>query len=138
MQELGVDEVYIDRMSGKDANRPELMRMMDFVRQGDTVIVESISRFARNTRDLLDLIERLNEKSVAFVSKKESFMRDLLEKALNKGLGVSFTVEGGFTVIRITKGADVVASCSLGSADFRASVEDSLQSLLLDLDRKGI
>jgi len=65
-------------------------------------------------------------------------MRDLLEKALNKGLGVSFTVEGGFAVIRITKGADVVASCSLGSADFRTSVEDSLQSLLLDLDRKGL
>ncbi len=65
-------------------------------------------------------------------------MRDLLEKALNKGLGVSFSVEGGFTVIRITKGTEVVASCSLGSCDFRASVEDSLQSLLLDLDRKGI
>lgn len=65
-------------------------------------------------------------------------MRDLLEKALNKGLGVSFTTEGGFAVIRITKGADVVASCSLGSADFRISVEDSLQSLLLDLERKGI
>ena len=38
----------------------------------------------------------------------------------------------------LTKGADVVASCSLGSADFRTSVEDSLQSLLLDLERKGI
>ena len=65
-------------------------------------------------------------------------MRDLLEKALNKGLGVSFTVEGGFAVIRITKGNDVVASCRLGSGDFRTSVEDSLQSLLLDLDRKGL
>ena len=65
-------------------------------------------------------------------------MRDLLEKALNKGLGVSFTNEGGFAVIRITKGADVVASCSLGSADFRPTVEDSLQSLLLDLERKGL
>ena len=65
-------------------------------------------------------------------------MRDLLEKALNKGLGVSFSVEGGFAVIRITKGTEVVASCSLGSGDFRASVEDSLQSLLLDLDRKGV
>lgn len=65
-------------------------------------------------------------------------MRDLLEKALSKGLGVSFTTEGGFSVIRITKGDEVVASCSLGSADFRASVEDSLQSLLLDLDRKGL
>ena len=50
-------------------------------------------------------------------------MRDLLEKALNKGLGVSFTTEGGFAVIRITKGTEVVASCSLGSADFRTSVK---------------
>jgi hypothetical protein len=75
---------------------------------------------------------------VYFCVKKGVFMRDLLEKALNKGLGVSFTTEGGFAVIRITKGAEVVASCSLGSADFRTSVEDSLQSLLLDLERKGI
>ena len=53
MRELSVDEVYIDRMSGKNANRPELQRMMEYVRRGDIVIVESISRFARNTRDLL-------------------------------------------------------------------------------------
>ena len=46
--------------------------MMDFVRQGDTVVVESISRFARNTRDLLDLVERLTEKGVEFVSQKEA------------------------------------------------------------------
>ena len=54
MQELGVDEVYIDRLSGKNTDRPELKKMMDYVRKGDTVIVESISRFARNTRDLLE------------------------------------------------------------------------------------
>lgn len=65
-------------------------------------------------------------------------MRDLLEKALNKGLAVSFSNEGGFAVIRLTKDGEVVASCSLGSANFRSSVEESLQSLLLDLDRKGI
>ena len=46
--------------------------MMSFVREGDTVIVESISRFARNTRDLLDLVEQLTKKKVEFVSKKES------------------------------------------------------------------
>ena len=72
MEELGVDEVYIDRMSGKDANRPELQKMMEYVRRGDTVIVESISRFARNTRDLLELTERLHEKGVEFVSQKEA------------------------------------------------------------------
>lgn len=72
MKSLGVDEVFIDRMSGKNTNRPELLRMMEYVRQGDTVIVESISRFARNTRDLLDLVEQLTNKGVEFVSKKEA------------------------------------------------------------------
>ena len=72
MEALGVDEVYIDRMSGKNTNRPELQKMMEYVRKGDTVIVESISRFARNTRDLLELVEQLTAKGVEFVSKKEA------------------------------------------------------------------
>ena len=72
MRELEVDQVFIDRMSGKSTDRPELQRMLAFVREGDTVIVESISRFARNTRDLLELMERLAEKQVAFVSRKEA------------------------------------------------------------------
>ena len=72
LRELGVDEVFIDKASGKNADRPELTRMMEYVRRGDTVIVESISRFARNTRDLLDLVERLTEKQVEFVSRKEA------------------------------------------------------------------
>lgn len=72
MQELGVDEIYIDKVSGKDTNRPELQKMLSYVRKGDTVVVESISRFARNTRDLLELIDILREKQVAFVSKKEA------------------------------------------------------------------
>lgn len=72
MEELGVDQVYIDRMSGKNTDRPELKKMLTYVREGDTVIVESISRFARNTRDLLDLVEQLTAKRVEFVSRKES------------------------------------------------------------------
>ncbi|MGN0595404.1 MAG: recombinase family protein [Hominimerdicola sp.] len=71
MEELGVEKVFIDKMSGKDTNRPMLQEMMNFVREGDTVIVSEISRFARNTRDLLDLIEKLKEKGVQFESKKE-------------------------------------------------------------------
>lgn len=72
MRSLGVDEVYIDHMSGKNVNRPELQKMMEYARKGDTVIVESISRFARNTRDLLELVERLTAKGVEFVSRKEA------------------------------------------------------------------
>ena len=72
MVQLGVERMYIDKMSGKSADRPQLKSMLSFVRTGDTVIVESISRFARNTRDLLELVDTLTEKGVEFVSKKES------------------------------------------------------------------
>ena len=72
MQSLGVEQLYIDKASGKNADRPELRKLLTYVRQGDTVIVESISRFARNTRDLLELVERLTEKQVEFISQKEA------------------------------------------------------------------
>lgn len=72
MESLGVEAVYIDHVSGKNMNRPELQRMLQYVRKGDTVIVESISRFARNTKDLLELVEQLTAKEVEFISQKES------------------------------------------------------------------
>lgn len=72
MQELEVERVFTDKVSGKNQERPELHRMLDFVREGDSLIVESISRFARNTRDLLDLTATLDAKGVQFISKKES------------------------------------------------------------------
>ena len=72
MKSLGVDKVYIDRLSGKNTDRSALQEMMNFVREGDSVIVESISRFARNTKDLLELTEQLNSKHVQFISQKEN------------------------------------------------------------------
>lgn len=72
MKELGVEKVFIDKASGKNTQRPELQKLLSFVRKGDKVVVESISRFARNTKDLLNLIEILTDKEVEFVSKKEN------------------------------------------------------------------
>ena len=72
MKDLGVEKVFVDQLSGKNKERPRLQDMLNFVRQGDTVIVESISRFARNTKDLLELVEILKEKEVTFISKKET------------------------------------------------------------------
>lgn len=72
MKKLGVEKTFTDVMSGRSKERPSLDEMMAFVREGDTVIVESISRFARNTKDLLELVEQLAEKGVEFVSQKEA------------------------------------------------------------------
>ena len=71
MQELGVERVFVDIASGKNAERKQLRELLEFVREGDAVIVSDISRFARNTRDLLDLVEKLTAKGVDFISKKE-------------------------------------------------------------------
>lgn len=73
MEQLGVDEVFTDRLSGKSTDRPQLTAMMEQLQSGDTVIVESISRFARNTKDLLILVDQLTEKGADFASKKEGF-----------------------------------------------------------------
>lgn len=72
MKEQNVEKVFLDKASGKNIDRPEFKAMMAFVRSGDTVVVESISRIARNTKDLLTIISSLTEKEVEFVSLKEN------------------------------------------------------------------
>ena len=72
MERLGVDKLFIDKCSGKNTDRPALKEMLDFLRADDVVIVESISRLARCTKDLLSLIDKFNELGVVFISQKES------------------------------------------------------------------
>ena len=52
-----VERVFEEKISGKDMNRPKLKELLDFVREGDIVIVESYSRLARSTKDLLFIID---------------------------------------------------------------------------------
>ena len=66
------EKIFIDKASGKDTNRKQLQAMLSFVREGDKVICSDISRIARNTRDLLTIIDELQKKGVAFQSLKES------------------------------------------------------------------
>lgn len=72
MEEQKVEKIFTDKKSGKDTDREAFKAMMAFVRAGDTVVVESISRIARNTKDLLSIISDLSEKGVEFISLKES------------------------------------------------------------------
>ena len=72
MEKLGVERVFIDKQTGTNTNRPALKELMEFVREGDCVVVESISRFARSAKDLLILVDTLTKKKVNFVSQKEN------------------------------------------------------------------
>ena len=72
MEAQNAEKLFIDKASGKSTDRPAFKKMMAFVRAGDTVVVESISRIARNARDLLSIVAELTDKQVDFVSLKEN------------------------------------------------------------------
>ena len=72
MEEQKAEKLFIDKASGKNTDRRAFKEMMAFVWAGDMVIVESISRIARNTRDLLSIVSELTEKQVEFISLKEN------------------------------------------------------------------
>lgn len=71
---LVVDSVYTDRASGKDQNRPQLEAMIGFVRAGDTVLVHSMDRLARNLDDLRQIVRRLTDKKVRVEFVKEQLV----------------------------------------------------------------
>lgn len=72
LESLAVERLFLDKCSGKNTDRTALKEMLAFVREGDVIVVESISRLARNTKDLLGLIDTFSEQNVGFVSQKEN------------------------------------------------------------------
>ena len=67
-----IDKVFSEKISGKSKNRPELQKMLDFVREGDIVYFESFSRISRSLPDLLDILDTFDKKGVKWVSLKEN------------------------------------------------------------------
>jgi len=72
-EKASVEKIFLDKLSGKDTDRPQLQAMLEFAREGDTVYVSEFSRLARSTKDLLDIVQQLQEKQVQVISLKESF-----------------------------------------------------------------
>ncbi len=72
LKKYNIDKWFTEKISGKDTNRPELRNLLGFVREGDTVYVHDFSRLARSTKDLLDIVDQLNQKNVHLVSNKEN------------------------------------------------------------------
>lgn len=72
MQRYNIEKWFIEKVSGKDTNRPKLKEMLDFAREGDTIHIHDFSRLARSTKDLLDIVEILNSKGITLISNKEN------------------------------------------------------------------
>jgi len=72
LQKYGVDHIYNEKLTGTKRERPELDKMLDRMTEGDVVVVESLSRLGRSTKDLIELTEIFQSKGVNLVSLKES------------------------------------------------------------------
>ena len=72
LEKFNIEKWFTEKVSGKDTKRPKLQAMLDFVREGDVVYVMDFSRLSRSVRDLLSIVDLLNEKNVRLVSLKEN------------------------------------------------------------------
>ena len=71
LNKYGADIIFNEKMTGTKRNRPELSKMLDRLTEGDTVVVESLSRLGRSTKDLIELVDLFEKKKVHLVSLKE-------------------------------------------------------------------
>jgi len=71
LKERGAERIFQEKMSGTKSSRPELDKMMLTLRKGDTLIVSEFSRLSRSTKDLIELVEKLNGMGVNLISIKE-------------------------------------------------------------------
>lgn len=72
MQKYNIEKFFTEKISAKDTNRPKLQELLEFAREGDTIHIHDFSRLARSTKDLLEIVEKLNQKGVHLVSNKEN------------------------------------------------------------------
>lgn len=72
LQKNNIDKWFIEKVSAKDTNRPQLQLMLEFAREGDVIFIHDFSRLARSTKDLLSIVEELQRKKVQLVSNKEN------------------------------------------------------------------
>ena len=72
LRSYGVDKIYTEKMTGTKRDRPELNQLLERMEAGDTVVIESLSRLGRSTKDLIELVELFEKRGVQLVSLKES------------------------------------------------------------------
>ena len=73
LKAFNIDKWFVEKASGKDAKRPILQEMLEYIREDDTVYVEEFSRLGRSTADLLASVQRIEDSGAKFVSLKENF-----------------------------------------------------------------
>jgi len=98
LEGLELDKVFEEKASAKTKDRPKLNEMLDYIREGDSVIVHDISRLARNIQDLNNLVEEITAKGATLQFKKEGLTfsgdrKDPMSQLLLSMLGAVYQFE---------------------------------------------
>ncbi|WP_321403846.1 recombinase family protein [Maridesulfovibrio sp.] len=93
LNEIELDKIFKDKVSGKDTNRPALTECLEYLRKGDSLHVHSIDRLARNLKDLQDIVESLSARGISVHFHKENLTFDGQVSSLQK---LMFQMLGAF------------------------------------------
>jgi DNA invertase Pin-like site-specific DNA recombinase len=108
LQEMGCEKIYQEKISGKSADRPELISMLDFARSEDVIHVTKTDRLARSTIDALQIADKLEAKGVGLV------LHDLGDTDINSQFGrVIYTVISSFAELEKSR---ILQRCNEGRA----------------------
>ena len=113
LRDVVCDRVYEEKISGKDTNRPQLQAMLSNIRSGDIINIHEMSRLARNTRDLLNLVEDITSKGATIVFHKENLTfkgdgkQDPYQKMMMTMLGAVAELERAILLERQREGIAV-------------------------------
>ena len=112
LQEEDCEELFVDQCSGKNAERPQLQLMMSKLRAGDTVVVKSVDRLARNTKDLLALLDEAKNKGaqVRFIDNRLTFDDSPTSNFMITMLGAVGELERSFIRQRQSEGIEIAKS----------------------------
>lgn len=136
LDKVGYDRIITEKYTGTKKDREGLNKLMEMVREGDTVIVESISRLGRNTLDILTIVEQMNEMGVNLISLKESMDTTTpTGKAMMQMMMVIAELERNLTVQRVKEG--LASAKARGKKLGRPTVDDDIMTNALRLYDTG-
>ncbi|WP_366533418.1 recombinase family protein (plasmid) [Carnobacterium maltaromaticum] len=136
LTEYGIDRMIQEKYTGTKKNRPGMEQLMQTIRSGDTVVVESISRLGRNTLDILNLLQHLEKENVEFISLKEKMDTSTpTGKAMLQMMSVIAELERNLLAERVKEG--IHASRRRGTAIGRPKIPQEKLNLAMRMYKSG-
>lgn len=134
-----VDVLYSDKLSGRNAKRPQLQQMLSDLEEDDVVVIHSIERMSRSTKDLLEIVDQIKEKGASLKSYKETWLDTTDDNPMSEFLmvvmGALAEWERKNTVMRINEGLEVAKA--KGKQLGRPAVPESKSQLAVKLYDEG-